>query len=73
MLDSFKDNLNSKIGLSLGIHQENNFIIVEMIGDLKEYKVTDGLYKKIKYFTTDYSLKNVESIYTLKLIIDIVE
>ena len=40
---------------------------------LKEYKVTDGLYKKIKYFTTDYSLKNVESIYTLKLIIDIVE
>ena len=44
-----------------------------MIGDLKEYKVTDGLYKKIKYFTTDYSLKNVESIYTLKLIIDIVE
>lgn len=73
LLDSFKDNLNSKIGLSLGIHQENNFIIVEMIGDLKEYKVTDGLYKKIKYFTTDYSLKNVESIYTLKLIIDIVE
>ena len=69
LLDSFKDNLNSKIGLSLGIHQENNFIIVEMIGDLKEYKVTDGLYKKIKYFTTDYSLKNVESIYTLKLII----
>ena len=29
------------------------------------------LYKKIEYFTTDYSLKNVASIYTLKLVIDI--
>ena len=27
--------------------------------------------KKIEYFTTDYSLKNVASIYTLKLVIDI--
>ena len=71
LLDSFKDNLNSKTGLSLGIHQENNFIIMEIIGDLKEYKITDTLYKKIEYFTTDYSLKNVASIYTLKLVIDI--
>ena len=50
-----------------------HFLIVTNDGKDKEYKVTDGLYKKIKYFTTDYSLKNVESIYTLKLIIDIVE
>ena len=71
LLDSFKDNLNSKTGLSLGIHQENNFIIMEIIGDLKEYIITDTLYKKIEYFTTDYSLKNVASIYTLKLVIDI--
>lgn len=44
---------------------------MEIIGDLKEYKITDTLYKKIEYFTTDYSLKNVASIYTLKLVIDI--
>ena len=72
LLDSFKDNLNSKTGLSLGIHQENNELSkTQFLDNIKEYKITDTLYKKIEYFTTDYSLKNVASIYTLKLVIDI--
>lgn len=71
LLDLFKENLRSKDGLSLGIQQENNFIVIELIGDLNTFEITEELYKKIEYFKADYSLKNIEDIYTLKLIIEI--
>lgn len=71
LLDLFKENLRLKDGLSLGIQQENNFIVIELIGDLNTFEITEELYKKIEYFKADYSLKNIEDIYTLKLIIEI--
>ena len=54
-----------------GIKVVNELSKTQFLDHIKEYKITDTLYKKIEYFTTDYSLKNVASIYTLKLVIDI--
>ena len=41
LLDLFKENLRSKDGLSLGIQQENDFIVIELIGDLNTFEITD--------------------------------
>lgn len=71
LLDLFKTNLKSKKGLSLGIHEESGFVVIELIGTLYSFEITDKLYKKIEYFKADYSLNNVEDIYTLKLIVEI--
>lgn len=71
LLDLFKEQLKLKNSLSLGIHQENDFVIIELIGELYNFEITDELYKQIEYFKADYSLQNVEDIYTLKLVIEI--
>lgn len=71
ILDLFKEHLETNKGFSLGIHQENSFIMIEVMGELTSLELSEEIFKYFKYFNLDYSINNVENIYTLKLIIEL--
>lgn len=73
ILDMYRERLNEKKELSLGIYQETNFVVIEVIGklDVPELKINDYILDLIEEHKADYSLKKIGSIYTIKVIIEI--
>ena len=71
ILDLFKRQLKITKGFSLGIHQENSFVMIEVIGELTSLELSEEILKYFKCFNLDYSINNIEDIYTLKLIIEL--
>lgn len=73
LLDLFKKHLNNKKEINLGIYQEHDFIMIEVIGQLRVDHLTlpDNIYELIDYFDANYSLQNIGQIWTFKIIIEL--
>ena len=69
----FEINLDNSKELNLGISQESNFVLIEVIGRLttNNFKISDEINNLIKLFNADFTLNNTKEIVTLKLIIEI--
>ncbi|MBS5111809.1 MAG: hypothetical protein KHZ15_03875 [Coprobacillus cateniformis] len=65
--------MDSKKELSLNIDQENDFVIVKITGKLlvKELEITNDIYKLIDILYADYSLNNINNIFTFKFIVEL--
>lgn len=74
ILDTFKKYLDNKKELSLDIEQENNFIIVKVIGKLsiEEFEITNEMHKLLDILYADYSLSNINNIFTFKFMIELI-
>lgn len=71
ILDVFKSKLIDDKYLSLEILQETSNIIIKFTGVLKNMKIDEELLKKIKYFSNDFSIDDINKIYILKIVIEI--